>query len=43
MIREQGETVNIIRAAKDSANQKVRRRKATWSTEYLYNIIKGIK
>ena len=34
--------VNIVRAAKDKASQKVRRKKAAWSTEYLENLIKGI-
>jgi predicted transposase YbfD/YdcC len=32
--------VNIIRAAKDKASQKVRRKKAAWSTDYLYDLIK---
>ena len=34
--------VNIVRAAKDKASQKVRRKKAAWSTDYLHSLIKGI-
>ena len=33
--------VNLIRAANDKASQKIRRKKAAWSIDYLEQLIRG--